>query len=191
MEIGGSTEAVQTRRPSRHLTGSARTDNRLVSGLWAGGQPGRGRLKSGRGITPGPQPRRRGGAGDANCAVSGYSAGREPGSRARRTPGAGAAREGCPGLPTRILNTGGTGPDPPAALTSPICSSTSSSGSTGRPLFLFGTVRPKPPGVPGEDAEDASEDEAEEGGGCGESRSSSGSAMERAGGGTAPRWPNR
>lgn len=63
---------------------------------------------------------------------------------------------------------------------SPICSSTSSSGSTSRPLLLLGTGQPKPPGAPGEDAEDVSGEEGEEGGGGGgETCSPSGFAMER------------
>lgn len=68
-----------------------------------------------------------------------------------------------------------------ATLTSPICSSTSSRGSTVRPLLLLGTGQPKLTGTPGEDADEASEDEGEEGGGGGgeDSRSSSGSAIEQ------------
>lgn len=72
---------------------------------------------------------------------------------------------------------------------SPICSSTSSSGSTVWPLLLLGTGQPKLTGTPGEDAEEASEDEGEKGGGGGgeETRTSSGSAMEKAwDGGTGP-----
>ena len=71
-------------------------------------------------------------------------------------------------------------PAPQATPTSPICSSTSSRGSTVRPLLLLGTGHPKLPGTPGEDAEDEFEEEGEEGGGGGgeETSSSSGSSME-------------
>lgn len=54
-----------------------------------------------------------------------------------------------------------------ATLTSPICSSTSSRGSTVRPLLLLGTGQPNLNGTPGEDADESSEDEGEEGGGGG------------------------
>ena len=66
-------------------------------------------------------------------------------------------------------------------LTSPICSSTSSSGSTVRLLLLLGTGQPKLTGTPGEDVDEASEDEGDEGGGGGgeEIRTSSGFAIER------------
>ena len=62
---------------------------------------------------------------------------------------------------------------------SPICSSTSSSGSTVRPLLLLGTGQPKLTGLPGEDAAEASEEEGEERGGGGgeETCNFSGSAM--------------
>lgn len=68
-----------------------------------------------------------------------------------------------------------------ATLTFPICSSTSSRGSTVRPLLLLATGQPKLTGTPGEDADEASEDEGEEGGGGGgeEIRTSSGSAIEQ------------
>lgn len=68
-----------------------------------------------------------------------------------------------------------------AILTSPICSSTSSSTSTVGPMLLLGTGQSKRTGTPGEDAAEASEYEGERGGGggCEETCTSSGSAMEK------------
>lgn len=53
-------------------------------------------------------------------------------------------------------------------LTSPICSSTSSSGSTVRPLLLLETGQPKLTGTLGEDADETSEEGEEGGSGGGE-----------------------
>lgn len=69
-----------------------------------------------------------------------------------------------------------------AILTSPICSSTSSSRSTVGPMLLLGTGQSKRTvPTPGEDAAEASEYEGERGGGggCEETCTSSGSAMEK------------
>lgn len=99
MEIGGSTEAVQTRRPSRHLTGSARTDNRLVSGLWAGGQPGRGRLKSRQRDHAWPSaPQTRWGG---RCELRSFGLQRRTGTRQPSTkkPRRGRGAGGMPGTP--------------------------------------------------------------------------------------------
>lgn len=79
-------------------------------------------------------------------------------------------------------------------LTSPICSSTSSRGSTVRPLLLLGTGQPRLTGTPGEDADEASEDDGDAGdGGGGEGiRTSSGFAIEQGWDcGIRPGQPNR
>lgn len=80
-----------------------------------------------------------------------------------------------------------------ATLTSPICNSTSSSGSTVRPLPTLGTGQSKLTGTPGDDVEEGSEDEGEkEGGGdCEETRTSSLSAMEKGRDCRTRTWQNR
>lgn len=76
-------------------------------------------------------------------------------------------------------------------LTSPICSSTSSSRSTVG--LRLRTGQSKLTGMPGEDVEEESEDEGEkEGdGGCEETRASSGSAMEKCWDGRIGTYRNR
>lgn len=142
------------------------TDNSITSWHWAGGQleeqaqvPRAGREARSTQSTP-RETRRSRRADPGGCAAA---------DRSRRGRGSREARAGAPWLLCQQL-------PGRATLTSPICSSTCSRGSTAAAWLRLGLRQAKRTGMLRDD-EEAPEDGDEGGGGGGEARISSGSAM--------------